>query len=148
MRRRHLMLAVSATVLVGAGLAAGCGSRETVTPSPQTVVGKVPKQTTPAAGKGNPALGKPVYNANGCGGCHRYTPAGSSGTVGPDLDKLPEYAAKAGQPLDEFTSGAITNPPPKYVPPGYPTNVMPTTFGQTIKPQDLANLVAFLTQKP
>jgi hypothetical protein len=33
------------------------------------------------------------------------------------------------------------------VPPGYPTNVMPTTFGQSIKPQQLADLVAFLTQK-
>lgn len=147
MRRRHLTLAVSAAALLGAGLAAGCGSQGVATPSPQTVVGKVPKQTTPATPKGNPALGKPVFAANGCGGCHTFTPAGTNGTVGPNLDKLADYAKKAGQPIEEFTSGAITSPPPKYVPPGYPTNVMPTTFGTTIKPQDLANLVAFLTQK-
>jgi len=78
---------------------------------------------------------------------HTFTAAGSSGKVGPNLDQLPAYAQKAGQPLDPYTLGAITSPPPKYVPPGFPTNVMPTTFGSTLKPQELADLVAFLTQK-
>ena len=76
----------------------------------------------------------------------RYALAGSTGKIGPDLDKLADYAKKANQPLVDFTSGAITSPPPSYVPPGF-KNVMPTTFGQTIKPQQLADLVAFLTQK-
>ena len=147
MRRRHVLVAVSGLSLLAIGIAAGCGSRGVVEPVPKTVVGTLPTATTPTTGKGRPALGKPVFIANGCGGCHTFTPAGSNGKVGPDLDKLPEYAQKAGVPLEEFTSGAITNPPPKYVPPGYPTNVMPTTFGQTIKPQQLADLVAFLTQK-
>jgi mono/diheme cytochrome c family protein len=141
------MLAASALVLFGAGIAAGCGSEGTTSASPETVIGKVPKPSTTTPTKGNPALGKPVFLSNGCGGCHTFTPAGTNGAVGPDLDKLADYAQKAGQPLEEFTSGAITNPPPKYVPPGFPTNVMPTNFGTTIKPQDLANLVAFLTQK-
>lgn len=148
MRRRHVTIAVSALALLGAGLAAGCGSEGTTSASPETVVGKVPKpSTTTTPTKGNPALGKPVFLSNGCGGCHTFTAAGTNGTVGPDLDKLADYANKAGEPLEQFTSGAITNPPPKYVPPGFPTNVMPTTFGQSIKPEDLANLVAFLTQK-
>jgi len=146
MRRRTLLLAAAGAVLI-AGAAAGCNSEGTTSATPKTVVGTLPKPTTPTTSKGNPALGKPVFLSNGCGGCHTFTPAGTNGTVGPDLDKLPEYAAKAGEPLEQFTSGAITNPPPKYVPPGFPTNVMPTNFGQTIKPQDLANLVAFLTQK-
>jgi mono/diheme cytochrome c family protein len=147
MRRRPALIVVSGLCLLGLGVAAGCGSQGVAEPVPNTVIGTLPKPTTPVAPKGNPALGKPVFIANGCGGCHTFTPAGSNGKVGPDLDQLPEYAKKAGEPLDEFTSGAITNPPPKYVPPGYPTNVMPTTFGQSIKPQQLADLVAFLTQK-
>ena len=147
MRRRNLSLAAAGAAVLIAGVAAGCNSEGTTSASPQTVVGTLPKQTTPTTNKGNAALGKPVYISNGCGGCHTFTPAGTSGTVGPNLDKLAEYAKKAGEPLDQFTEGAITNPPPKYVPPGYPTNVMPTNFGTTIKPQDLANLVAFLTQK-
>ena len=147
MRRRHITIAVSAAALLGVGLAAGCGSQGTASPTPQTVIGTLPKPTTPTGAKGNPAAGKAVFVANGCGSCHTYTPAGSKGTVGPDLDKLADYATKAGQPLADFTSGAITSPPPSYVPPGFPKNVMPTTFGQTIKPQQLADLVAFLTQK-
>ncbi len=143
------MLAASALMLLLAGVAVGCGSQGTTSAAPQTVVGSVPTPTTPTtpAVKGDPTAGKAVFNASGCGGCHTFKAAGAAGTVGPDLDKLPEYAAKAGQPLAQFTSGAITHPPPTYVPPGFPTNLMPTTFGQTIKPQDLANLVAFLTQK-
>ena len=147
MRRRPALLVVSGLSLLAVGVAAGCGSTGVVSPTPNTVVGTLPKATTPAAAKGNPAAGKAVFLANGCGGCHAYTPAGSNGKVGPDLDKLPEYANKAGQPLEAFTLGAITNPPPKYVPPGFPTNVMPTNFGSTIQPKQLADLVAFLTQK-
>jgi cytochrome c551/c552 len=147
MRRRHVSLAVSAAALLAVGLAAGCGSQGVASPTPQQLVGTVPKQTTPTVAKGNPANGKAVFVAQGCSGCHTFTPAGSKATVGPDLDKLADYATKANQPLADFTQGAITSPPPSYVPPGFPKNVMPTTFGTTIKPQQLADLVAFLTQK-
>ena len=147
MRRRRVPIAVSVACLLAVGIAAGCGSTGVVSPTPNTVIGTLPKQTTPTVAKGNPARGKAVYLAAGCGGCHTFTAAGSSGKVGPNLDQLPAYAQKAGQPLDPYMLGAITSPPPKYVPPGFPTNVMPTTFGSTLKPQELADLVAFLTQK-
>jgi mono/diheme cytochrome c family protein len=148
--RRPIALALSAAALVaGALLLAGCGSEGVHTATPETVEGNVPTvptQTTPAV-KGNPVAGKAVYASSGCGGCHTYTPAGTKANVGPDLDQLPDYAARANEPLDEFTRGSITNPPPSYVPPGYPRNVMPTTFGQTLSEKQLADLVAFLTQK-
>jgi mono/diheme cytochrome c family protein len=148
MRRRHITIAVAAVAVLGAGVAAGCGSQGVASPTPQTVQGSVPKSTTPTTATGNPANGKTVFvSVGGCGSCHTFTPAGTSGTVGPDLDKLADYAQKAGQPLADFTKSAITSPPPSYVPPGFPKNVMPTTFGQTLKPQQLADLVAFLTQK-
>jgi mono/diheme cytochrome c family protein len=148
MRRRHVSLAVSAAALLAAGLVAGCGSQGVASPTPQTVQGSVPVQTTPTVAKGNPANGKAVFAANGCAGCHTFKPAGSTANVGPPLDQLADYAKKANTPLDQYTASAITSPPPSYVPPGYPTNVMPTTYGTTIKPQQLADLVAFLTQKP
>ncbi len=147
MRRRHITIAVASLAVLGAGVAAGCGSQGVASPVPQTVSGSVPKPTTPGTTKGNPANGKAVFAANGCGSCHTYGPAGSSGKVGPDLDHLADYAKKAGQPLVDFTHASITSPPPSYVPPGFPKNVMPTTFGQTLKPQQLADLVAFLTTK-
>jgi mono/diheme cytochrome c family protein len=148
MRRRNVQLAVSATVLLGVvGIAAGCGSQGTKSASPNTVIGTLPKPTVPSTTKGNPANGKVVFTSAGCAGCHTFTPAGSTANVGPNLDNLSDYAKKAGQPVDVFTHGAIVSPPPAYVPPGYPTNVMPTTFGQTLKPQEIADLVAFLTGK-
>jgi cytochrome c2 len=148
MRRRNVQLAVSATVLLGiVGVAAGCGSQGEKSASPETVIGTLPKPTTPATAKGNPANGKVVFTSAGCAGCHTFTPAGSTANVGPNLDNLADYAKKAGQPVDVFTHGAIVSPPPAYVPPGYPTNVMPTTFGQSLKPQEIADLVAFLTGK-
>jgi cytochrome c551/c552 len=148
MRRRPALLGLSAATLAAlAALVSGCGSQGVASPTPQTVQGSVPKQTTPAAPKGNAAAGKAVFTGNGCAGCHTFTPAGATATVGPDLDKLADYAQKAKQPLASYVQGAITSPPPAYVPPGFPTNVMPTTYAQTLSQKQLADLVAFLTQK-
>jgi mono/diheme cytochrome c family protein len=50
--------------------------------------------TTEASGapaappKGDAAAGKKVFASAGCGGCHTLKAAGSSGTVGPNLDTL------------------------------------------------------------
>jgi cytochrome c oxidase subunit 2 len=107
----------------------------------------VPRQqtTTPKLPKGDPVAGKKLFSSEGCTGCHTYGPAGSHGTIGPDLDKLPQYAQKANQgPLAQFVQASITDPG-AYVESGY-QNVMPTTFASLPKKQ-LADLVAFLTQK-
>jgi mono/diheme cytochrome c family protein len=99
--------------------------------------------TTPTGPTGDPGAGKAVFASAGCAACHTFKPAGSTGVVGPDLDHLADYAQKAGQSLGDFTLAAITSPPPKYVPPGF-QNIMPGTFGQTLTPKQLADLVAFL----
>ena len=46
---------------------------------------------------GNATRGKAIYNTNGCGACHTYTPAGSTGKVGPSLDDLAASAKKANR---------------------------------------------------
>src|SRR5262245_27233849 len=99
------------------------------------------------ASSGNAAAGKAVFTSAGCVSCHTFTPAGSKGTVGPDLDRLADYANKAGQPLEDFTTEAIIHPPAKYVPPGFALT-MPTTFGKTLTTQQIADLVAFLDSGP
>ncbi len=95
---------------------------------------------------GNPAFkgpqlpkdpGAQVFAQNGCAGCHTLEATGSTGTVGPDLDKaLPGQTAA-------MIKQSIVNPDAKRTP-GYPTGVMPSTFGQTIPPQQLDQLVQFL----
>jgi cytochrome c551/c552 len=107
--------------------------------------GSATTTAAPASGPaGNAAAGKAVFASAGCGACHSFKPAASTGTVGPNLDDLATYAQKGGLSLGEFTLAAITSPPAKYVPPGFPTTVMPTTFGTSLSKQQLADLVAFL----
>jgi cytochrome c oxidase subunit 2 len=136
-------VAVTGVALV-ALVAAGCGSEGVVAPTPQTVVGTLP-QAAPTPTKGDPAAGKQLFQSNGCGGCHTFGPAGSTGKVGPDLDHLAADAAKANQgSLEEYTAKSITDPG-AYVVPGFPNGVMPTF--SSLSPQQVADLVAFLTQK-
>jgi mono/diheme cytochrome c family protein len=48
--------------------------------------------TAPAAAQGDPVAGKAVFASAGCGACHTLKAAGSTGTVGPNLDQLkPPY---------------------------------------------------------
>ena len=123
--RRVVLIALCGLVL------AGCGGEKTVSPT-GPVVGTLPK-----AAKGNPAAGKMVFADNGCGSCHTFAPAGSTGKIGPDLGKV-----LTGKSAD-FIKTSITDPNAE-IAPGYQPNVMPPTYGQQLDSQQLADLVAFL----
>jgi mono/diheme cytochrome c family protein len=129
-----------ALIAVLGALAAGCGGEETVTPTAETVVGEPPPAQPQAPG--DPQAGRQVFLDKGCGGCHAFEPAGSSGTTGPELNDLQMLAEGAGQPLDEFVRSSITQPN-AYVEQGFPEGVMPAWSGTE---EELNNLVAFLTQ--
>jgi mono/diheme cytochrome c family protein len=85
-----------------------------------------------------------LFTSQGCGGCHTFKPAGTNGTVGPDLDKLADYAKTANMgSLAEFTQESIANPG-AYIEKGY-SNAMPN-FGSTLSAKQIADLVAYVTQ--
>src|SRR5438105_8225754 len=132
---------VAVAVIAGASalLVAGCGSQGVVLPTANGVSGTLPKQkTTPALAKGDPAAGKKLFASEGCTGCHTYGPAGSNATIGPDLDKLPQYAKQANQgPIDQFVETSIVSPS-SYVQPGY-SDLMPKSYGNLPK-KKLADL--------
>jgi mono/diheme cytochrome c family protein len=107
-----------------------------------------PSTSGPAPNAAAVAAGKTVFMSSGCAACHTFTPAGATGKVGPNLDLVKTYANKAGQPLEDFLIQAISHPPAKYVPPGFPTNAMPPDGGHSLTTTDLANLVAFLESGP
>jgi mono/diheme cytochrome c family protein len=124
-------------------LLAGCGAGQIVSPTASEVEGKVPTTTT-AAVKGDATSGAKLFTSQGCGGCHTFKPAGTNGTVGPDLDKLASYAKKANMgSLQQFTQESIASPS-SYIESGYP-NSMPD-FGSTLSAKQIADLVAYLTQ--
>ena len=99
-----------------------------------------------AANPGNAApggtSGAKLFVDNGCNGCHTFKPAKSTGTIGPDLDNLDEYARQAKQPLDAFIRESIVDPG-KYIQPGFP-NAMPSTFS-TLPPEQIDALVKYLS---
>jgi mono/diheme cytochrome c family protein len=93
---QRLTLATIAAIALAAALA-GCGAEGVVSPTPNTVVGALPKPTvepaTPAFKlKGDPTAGKQVFLSAGCTGCHTLADAKATGTVGPNLDQVkPDY---------------------------------------------------------
>jgi mono/diheme cytochrome c family protein len=132
-----------APFLVLAFVLAGCGATKIVSPTAETVIGTVAAPAPTATG--NAKAGATLFVAQGCGGCHTFKPAGTNGTVGPDLDKLAAYAKTANQgSLQDFTHESIANPS-AYIEKGY-ANAMPN-FGQTLSDKQIADLVAYVTQK-
>jgi cytochrome c oxidase subunit II len=100
------------------------------------------KGSTTATAGGGAAAGKALFTNNGCASCHTFAPAGASGKVGPDLDKLPQYAQQAGKPLEAFVRESIEDPS-AYIQPGY-KNLMPSF--KSLPAQQIDQLVSFLTK--
>jgi mono/diheme cytochrome c family protein len=153
MRRTALLLVVLAA---GLGVAAaGCGGEEEQTATPETVEGTTTQTTetettetettetetteetetettteetatTPAI-EGDPAAGKEVFlGAAACGSCHTLADAGSSGTVGPNLDdSQPSYELA----LDRVTNGQGAMP----------------SFSSTLSEQQIADVSAYVS---
>jgi cytochrome c oxidase subunit II len=119
-------------VLCGLVLA-GCGGEKVISPT-GPVVGALPK-----AAKGDPVAGKKLFVDNGCGTCHTFKAAGTTGTIGPDLDKVLKGKDAA------FVKSSIVDPG-AYVEKGYP-NAMPGTYGNQLNAKQIADLVAFLLKK-
>jgi cytochrome c551/c552 len=111
-----------------------------------------PPSSAPSGGKltsgpyanGDASAGKAVFASAGCSACHTFKAAGASGTIGPNLDMIATYAQKANEGTEQFLVAAIIHPPAPYVPTGFPTNVMPTTFGKSLSAKQIGDLVAFI----
>jgi cytochrome c oxidase subunit II len=95
--------------------------------------------TLPKAEKGNPDAGKKVFADTGCGGCHTFEAAGTSGTTGPNLDET--LKGKDAAYIEE----SIVNPDSE-VASGFGPGIMPQDYGSQLSQQELADLVAFLQQ--
>jgi cytochrome c oxidase subunit II len=97
------------------------------------------------------SAGKAVFTgAAGCGGCHTLAAAGSTGTVGPNLDTrlkadcaLPASKKVRGATLQQCIQTAITKPY-AFLPTGYSSGIMPSNFGQRLTSDQIQALVNFL----
>jgi cytochrome c6 len=140
---RRIALALVAVVFVF-GLAA-CGGEEEAAPEPEDTTGTITTtdtettdtettettgtETTPGnepAG-GDAAAGKEVFlGAGGCGSCHTLADAGTSGTIGPNLDDA--------QPSSELAVDRVTNG----------QGAMPS-FRDTLSEQQIQDVAAYVS---
>ncbi|HEU5288042.1 MAG TPA: cytochrome c [Candidatus Limnocylindria bacterium] len=98
-----------------------------------------PRATEPVA------RGRQVYGELGCGSCHEAGLMNLWRPVGPPLDHVGTVAAgrRQGVPAGEYLRQSIVEPG-SYVVPGYPDS-MPRGLGDRISPEDLADLVQYLS---
>ena len=128
---RLLVLALAVLTLV---VAAACGGEDESSPEPETVEGTVPAETGggdtdggDGGGEGDAAAGKDVYASAGCGSCHTFEDAGSSGTIGPNLD---DSSIDFEGAVEQIRTGG---------------GGMPAFEGQ-LSEQEIADVAAYVTQ--
>lgn len=141
--------AAVAGIIVGALLAlavlSGFGGKTTTagtTPNSGTA-GAALKSHRNSGGGLSPlaAQGRKIFTGEGgCGACHTLADAGTSGTVGPDLDKV-KIASKGAR----FITQSIEDPNAE-IAPGYPRSVMPQDFKSRLGQQKVNLLVDYLLE--
>lgn len=134
-------LAVAVIAFV-AGLLIGDLGSSPKTETIQAAATEAEEASTQEAG-GEPAAGgagAQVFADNGCGSCHTLAAAGTTGEVGPNLE---ESLAS-----DDDTAGIeeMIRKPNVEVVEGYPANVMPQDYGESISPAELHELSEFLVE--
>jgi mono/diheme cytochrome c family protein len=99
-----------------------------------------------SAGLAQAKTGQQIFTAAGCAGCHTFSPAKSTGTIGPNLNELKTQAAnmEKGKSADEYIRESIEDPS-AFIVKGYP-NAMPSFKGRLTDAQIKA-LIDFLLQK-
>lgn len=109
----------------------------TQTTQTETTETETAPTTTGAEPSGSAEAGRAVFASAGCGSCHAFEPAGTSGTVGPNLSET----LSGKDPASIRTS--IVDPNAE-IASGYSAGVMPDTYEQQLSPKQLNDLVAFL----
>lgn len=102
--------------------------------------------------EGDAVNGEALANSKGCVGCHVSTTTGPAWAASGDNPGIGDRAAlRIGQP--DYNGNATTPEqyllesivqPNAYVVNGYPENLMPGNYGQTLTAQDAADLIAYL----
>jgi mono/diheme cytochrome c family protein len=83
--------------------------------------------------------GAQVFASNGCGGCHTLAAARSGGVTGPNLDEvLPGQSAAMIEKSIVDPNATIAK--------GFPANVMPQNYGETLTPKEVEDLAQYLIE--
>jgi len=131
-------LVMSTIALVNSSNSGSSASTVTVTtPTASAGGGQTPALSGNALGRQLFVSGDPGTGVIACGSCHTMKTAGTTATVGPNLDK--ELTA---DPPSATLESIVS--PNAYVQPGYPKNVMPPTLGTSLSKPQLDALAQYL----
>jgi mono/diheme cytochrome c family protein len=135
--RRNVVLALLFLVLGVVALGtAGCGGEEEVSPTAENAEEGGAMTETEAeeegegdggAAEGDAQAGEAIFNEQGCGGCHVLEAAGSSGSIGPNLDE--------SQPDFELVVDRVTNG----------SGAMPS-FSDKLSEDEIKNVAAYVVE--
>jgi mono/diheme cytochrome c family protein len=133
--RRNVVLALLFLLLGVVALgAAGCGGEDEVSPTAENAEEGAATETETTedeggdgAAEGDAAAGEAIYNEQGCGGCHTLEAAGSSGSIGPNLDESkPDFELA----VDRVTNGSGAMP----------------AFSDKLSPEEINNVAAYVVE--
>jgi mono/diheme cytochrome c family protein len=143
------VLVVLVLVLALGSLVAGCGGGNGDSAARESTV----QEEVPA---GDPERGKEVFLTAGCGTCHAFKAAGTTKTIGPNLDLVVDaydeaFIRKSIEDPAAFIEKV--GPEPGSIGGDNPYHATMPSFGadadtpdQQLNQQELADVVAFLTQ--
>jgi len=118
-----LGLILGALGLVGAGCG---GGDDGSSPPPTTETTGGGGETTGGGATGDATNGEAVFASAGCGGCHTFSKAGSSGSVGPNLD---DASSSFDKVVSQVTNGGGPMP----------------SFKDQLQPQQIADVAEFVS---
>lgn len=136
-------------IMMLAAALAGCGYGApalTATPAPAAagaVSPEVLQAELAALPPGDASASQALFAAVGCSACHSLQPGVR--IVGPSLAGVATRAVtrRAGYSAPLYLYESVTRPS-AYVVAGFPDGLMPKDFKQRLKPQELADVIAFL----
>ena len=90
-----------------------------------------------------------IFLTMGCGACHTLAAAGTTATIGPVLDDLPNVAGSrvAGVAAADYVEQSILAPD-DFIVPGFAPGLMPKTFSARLTPDQIQRLVEYLLVHP
>ena len=101
-----------------------------------------------AAGGDQRPTARQLFTDTGCNACHTLADAGSTASVGPDLDELAADAAKygkqEGQTPEEYVEGVDRGPERVRRPRASTRASCPTTYKDQLSPEEIDTLVKYL----
>ncbi len=98
-----------------------------------------------SAGLAQAKTGEQIFTAAGCAGCHTFGPAGSNGTIGPNLDELAAAAGERepGKSAEQYVRESLLQPE-AFLAEGF-GNAMPSFEGR-LTDEQIQTLIDFMLQ--